>query len=310
MMVFDDIYSSSRERKKLDGIIALDTNVLVEMLKVVGPIDVHGTQFTVNNVPECDCPMIVYELLKAAGTPRGYWVDNRKDMIGVLLSELMKKTLSAPKQILGKLTPVILQQINEKHILVYFKDPDAQLGAETLGAAGRIKISPPGSDYLHISDANLGGAKSNLYVKQRVSLNVETGTEGTTNNLVLEYQHPHRADNCSLERKEGLCLSGIYRDFVRIYVPSGSTLVESRGFENRSMVYDDLGHTVIDGFFTVTPLGVARIQIKYKTPVKSGSPYTIFLQKQPGTMSNHYKLTVDGISKELDLIQDVQVVVE
>lgn len=307
MKVFEELYSSSRDKKKIDGIITLDTHVLVELMKVVGPVKIYGTSFTTNNTPECDCPMVVYELLKAAGTPRGYWVDNRKDMIGVLLSELMKKTLSAPKQLLGKLMPVVLQEVNEKHILVYLKDPDAQLGVETLGAAGQIKIAPPGSDYLHISDANLGGAKSNLYVKQKVTLNVDTNKDGTTNNLVLEYQHPHRPDNCSLERKEGLCLSGIYRDFVRVYLPAGSILVESRGFETKSATYDDLGHTVIDGFFTLTPLGVSKIQIKYNTTVKSNGPYTIVLQKQPGTVGNHYKITVDSVTKELDLVSDQQV---
>ena len=103
-------------------------------------------------------------------------------------------------------------------------------------------------------------------------------------------------------------MSGTYRDYVRLYLPAGSKLVDSRGFEIRSTVFDGLGHTVIDGFFTVTPLGVVRLQVKYTTPVKFDSGYKIFLQKQPGTVGNHYKITLNGgETKELDLTQDTEV---
>jgi len=307
MKVFEDLYGSSTQKKTIDGIIAVDTHVLVKLLDVVGPIQAYSTTFTTKKVPQCDCPMIIYELEKYADEPKGYERGSRKDIIGVLLSEVLRKTLTSPKTLLGNLVPAMMDEIKQKHTLFYFKDADAQQGMEALNFAGRIKVAPANFDYLHVNDANLGGAKSNLYIKSKVTLTVDKAAGKNTNNLVLEYQHPRAPDNCSLERKEGLCLSGIYRDYVRVYLPLGSVLVESRGFENHSTTFDDLGHTVVDGFFTVTPLALAKIQIKYTTPVSFNGSYKLLLQKQPGTEANHYKITVNGQVKELDLLEDTEV---
>lgn len=308
MKTFEDLYNSSSQKKQIAGIIAMDTHVLLKLMDVIGPISIYGTNYTTKIVPQCNCPMVIYELEKYADEPKAYERGSRKDIIGVLLSEMMKKTLSAPKQLLGNLIPVMVDEANSKHVLVYLHDTDAQAGVEALNLGGRIKSYGAVKDYLHVNDANLGGAKSNLYIKEKVDLTVTTSPDKTDNNLLIQYQHPQPPDNCSLERKVGLCLSGIYRDYVRAYLPKGSTVVETRGFESKSTVFEDLDHTVVDGFFTVVPMGLAKIQIKYTTPVKAGSKYILALQKQPGTGEIPYTVTVNGKTKNFTLTSDTEVV--
>lgn len=310
MRTFEDIYASSTQKKKINGIIAVDTHFLTRMMDVLGPLEIYGLSFTTKEVPECNCPMVVYELLKAAGLPRGYWVDNRKDMIGVLLSGIMKKAMVSPKQVYGKLWQTVWDAASEKHVLVYLKDADAQKGVEALGFAGRIKTYD--GDYLHVNDGNLAGAKSNLFIVATVRRDVAVTSEGANVTLTLEYKYPRVADNCSLERKEGLCLAGIYRDYLRVYLPRGSEVEEVRGFESKSRTFASLDHTVVDGYFTVVPQGLAKIEIKYRVPgdFKKRKEYRLLIQKQPGTLGNRYRLTVNGKVSEFDLVRDKEIVVK
>lgn len=310
MKTFEDLYNSSSDKKPIQGIIAVDTNVLIALMNVLGPIQIYGTNFTTNKVPGCDCPMVIYELEKYADEPKSYERGSRKDIIGVLLQEIMRKAMSAPKQVYSPLFQSVLTQATQKHLLVYLHDPDAQAGMEAINFAGRIKSYD--GDYLHVNDANLGGAKSNLYIVPSVKQEVTVTPSGADTTLSIDYRYPHEADNCSLERKAGLCLAGIYRDYLRVYLPPGAKVSEVRGFENKSQTYSDLDHTAVAGFFTVVPEGLAKIQIKYSVTgnFKSKGIYRELIQKQPGTDQNKYTVIVNGQSYQFNLVEDKELSVK
>lgn len=310
MKIFEDLYASSSAKQNIDGIMALDTHVLVALMEVLGPINTYGTDFTTQKVPQCDCPMVIYELEKYADEPKNYERGSRKDIIGVLLQTLMQKTMAAPRQIYGPLFQVFFKEAQEKHILFYLHNQEAQRGLEAINWAGRIKTY--NGDYLHINDANLAGAKSNLYILPSVKQEVNITDNGAEETLTLDYKYPHGADNCSLERKSGLCLAGIYRDYLRVYLPNGAVLVNASGFENKSKTFEDLNHTVIDGFFTVVPQGLAKITVKYRVPgeFKKLKEYKSLIQKQPGTVGNHYQVTVNNKTQEFNLTEDKEISVK
>ena len=310
MKVFEDLYATTPSPQKLDGIIALDTQVLVKMVEVLGPIQAYGTNFTTQKVPQCDCPMIIYELEKYADQPTNYERGSRKDIIGVLLQTLMQKALSSPKTVYAPLFQASIEEAQQKHILLYLQNPDAQRGIEALGFGGRIKTYA--GDYLHINDANLGGAKSNLYIVPSVKQDVTITDSGADETLTLIYKYPHAADNCSLERTTGLCLAGIYRDYVRIYLPKGTKIASVNGFESQSLTYEDLDHTAVDGFFTVVPQGLAMITIKYSIPgsFKKLGEYKSLIQKQPGTDGNAYTVIVNGKANIFNLTTDKELSVK
>ncbi len=310
MKTFEDLYNSSKAKQKINGIITVDTHVLIKLLDVMGPIQAYGTTFTTKKVPECNCAMVIYELEKYADQPVGYTRDSRKDIIGVLLSEVLKKAMASPRQIYGPLTQAMFDQAQQKHILFYLNNLDAQKGVEALNLAGQIKTVP--GDYLHINDANLGGAKSNLFIVEKVTQDVSVTDTGAASKLVIDYRYPHQADNCSLERKSGLCLAGIYRDYLRVYLPKGATVDSVQGFESKSRTYEDLGHTVVDGYFTVVPQGLAKIQISYKVPgdFKKTGTYTSLIQKQPGTNAVSYQVSVNGQLQQFDLLTDKELTVK
>ena len=136
-----NVWGPQLEKKKIDGIIALDTHVLVEALKILGPETIGGRVFSSDIDKRCDCPRAVYELEDYSTRPVNYVRTARKDVIGTLMQLLMQKALGvSPSQYWGKLFQMLLSEINQKHVLTYFHDETTQIAAESFNMAGRIMV--------------------------------------------------------------------------------------------------------------------------------------------------------------------------
>ncbi len=329
MQQFEELYDSVSGKEKIDGIWAVDTHVLVEALKILGSVYVYGREFSADTDKRCDCPKAVYELEDYSTRPVGYLRDARKDIIGVLLQTLLQKALGiSPSKYWGQLFQMLLAEINEKHVLAYFHDSDAQKAAESFNMAGRIMTASETAtllkyqegkdwDYLHINNSNMAGAKANMFVSQKVTKDVSVGSDGTvTTKLALEYKNPYPGSDCGLE-SGGLCLNAPLRNWFRVYVPIGSKLVNSKGAQspkdNKPVgleTYDSLGKTVFEGFLIVNPLGTARLDLTYTSAVKSeDGKYKILIQKQPGTDGDEYTIKLGGKErKKFELVTDTELV--
>lgn len=291
-MLFEDLYKYSSSKKEYNGIIALDTNFVLKMINALGPVEVDGNKFTADEIDECACPQIIYELEKYSDQPTSFERGNRKGIIGVLMQQMLTKAFEAPKSAWPNILAAILTSLDEKDLILYFKDTKSQQAIEKLNYAGRIYEFD--GDYLHISESNFGGAKSNLYVEEKVKQQIKKDKDTISKKVTIEYKYPRRGDNCSLERSGGLCLSGIYRDWIRIYTPKGSVLTSSSGSEAEVKQYDELGKTVFEGFVTVKPEGVAKLEFEYTIPIKETGTYKLLIQKQPGAPAHQYEIDAFG----------------
>jgi len=296
MQQFEELYDDVSNNLEIDGIFALDTHMLVEAMKILGPINAYGTTFTTEADDRCGgCPQVVYELEEYADRRVGYIRDNRKDIIGVLMSQIMQKALGvSPGEYWGRLFQMMLEEVQQKHMIAYFHDEGAQTGAEALNFAGRIKEYD--GDYLHINDTNFAGAKSNMFTNHTVEQDIEVASDGTvTKTLTLGYKNTEPASpGCNLERG-GLCLNGLLRNWIRVYVPEGSELLDFKGSEMDPVEKQELGKTVYEGFFTVRPEGQAQLKISYKLPFKVNSDeYKMLIQKQGGTLGHAYVIKING----------------
>jgi hypothetical protein len=300
METFRGLYDRAGNKVDVDGIIALDTNALVAAMTILGDIEVNGKTYTVKVDEECDCPQVIYELEKEAGTQVGYVRTDRKSIIGDLMYAIMNKAFSSsPGQYWGPLMQTMFGQIAQKHIMFSLENKDAQKGLSAVNAAGEIR--PFDGDYFHLNEANFGGAKSNLFVDQNVEQEYSIAKDGTISKTVtVNYKNPHKPSNCNLEQVAILCLNAPFRDWVRVYVPKGSKLTDSTGSEVKMSTYEDLGKTVFEGFITVRPLGVGKFTVTYTLPFKleDGSPLPLMIQKQPGTAEDEYSIKVNGKLKD------------
>ena len=302
-------YKSVAQYKDYDGVIAMDTQIVVDLLKILGPVGVAdwGT-YDAEIIPECNCPQVVYKMEEYATRPTFYIKENRKGMIGPLMHSILLNVMNSPKKLWPQFIEVGLNNINAKHIMFYFPDdPQMQQVVESFNAGGRIKEYQ--GDYFHLNDTNFAGAKSNLYITQDIEQVIETSGDGTvTKTVTIVYTNPQKASDCNLE-SGGLCLNGILRDWVRLYVPEGSQIVEVLGSDVQAVANKDLGKTVIEAFIELRPESRTKLVVKYTLPFKhQGGDYKLFIQKQPGAKNHHYTINFNGKTEEFDLNQDREVV--
>ncbi len=309
MKVFKSMYDTAGQKVEVDGIVAIDTHVLVNTIKILDDtITAGGVTFNTQNDDRCDCPQVIYALEDNISRPVNYVKTDRKGLLGDLLSAIMTKALtSSPKIYWGPLFQSFIQGANEKHILAYLYDEEAQKGIEGLNAAGKIQEFD--GDYLHINEASFSGAKVNIFLQEEVENSYSEKDGEITKTVTIKYKNPYPPSDCNLERG-GLCLNAEYRDWIRIYVPKGSELVDSKGSQVKLTTSEDLGKTVFEGFLTVRPKGTKTFTITYKLPfkLKKGSPLPVLIQKQPGTHGHVYTTIVNGKTVEtFPLLTDKEV---
>ncbi|MBU2051985.1 DUF4012 domain-containing protein [Patescibacteria group bacterium] len=297
-------YKEVAKYKDFDGVIAMDTQIVVNLLKVLGPVGVAdwGT-YDAEIVKECNCPQVVYKMEDYATRPTYYIKDNRKGMIGPLMHSILLNVMNSPKKLWPQFMEIGLNDIKAKHLLFYFPDdPEMQAVADAFSASGRIKEYD--ADYFHLNDTNFAGAKSNLYVTQDIDQVIDVSTDGTiTKTVTITYTNPEPPDDCNLE-SGGLCLNGLLRDWVRLYVPEGSQLVEVLGSDIEPTINKDLGKTVLEAFIELRPESRTKVIFKYTLPFKKSGAYRLLLQKQPGAKNHHYSITLGNNTQEFDLDAD------
>ncbi|OGD71765.1 hypothetical protein A3A84_01290 [Candidatus Collierbacteria bacterium RIFCSPLOWO2_01_FULL_50_23] len=291
-----------------DGIIALDTEVPVKLLEVLGTIGVGGWgNFSAKEDPRCKCPQVVYFLEDIITKPVPGIRPDRKAVLGPLMHSILANAMGSPKHMWPKFLNIALDAINQKHLMFYFFEEKNQKAAESFNAAGRI--GDYDYDYLHLNDSNFGGAKSDLFIKRDIEQEITTNGDKVTKKVTITYNNPEKGSNCNLEAGQ-LCLNGVYRDYVRLYVPKGSKLTRVVGSEVKETTFEDLGKTVFDAFFTMRPESSSKLVFEYELPALNLKPYRMLIQKQPGVPSIKQTITLDGKPTNIDLITDKELVLE
>lgn len=311
MATFMEHYQTVRdEPQNIDGIVTVDTQVLSDLITILGPVDVPGFgTFTADIDPRCDCPQVIYELEDFATRPVAYIRTDRKSFLGPMMQTLLVKAYGAPKEVWPQLFRTVINNVNQKHVLFYMFDDHIQQAGNQVGITGQMKSFE--GDYLHINDTNFGGAKSNLFITQEVEQVITPTENGMSKEVTITYKNPAPPSNCNLEAGQ-LCLNGTYRGVVRIYVPKGSTMQQNLGFsEGTFTTYEEFDKTVFEGFIEFQPQSQAKIILNYTVPYTPTDEYRLLIQKQPGTKLPKHTVIYNNTDKqELDLATDKEVVFE
>ncbi len=280
---FESMYKFLGDGLPFDGIIFIDSQVVEELIDVTGPIDVFGTTYSSEIDKRCNCPNVIYELesyaeIAAKGTK------DRKAVLGVLMQQILARAVSSDVEKLPRFLEAVVNLANDKHIMFYMHDSKEQGALSVLNWTGEIKS--PAGDYLHINDSNFAGGKSNLYVTQTVTQDINIQKDGTVKKkITINYDNP---------QPFGTWLNGINRDYVRFYVPKGSKLITSKGSESTVTTIEDLDKTVFEAFITVRPQNFRKLEIEFTSPYKPQGKYELLIQKQPGAKDFKYKINLNG----------------
>lgn len=265
--------------KPIQGVVAIDTQVVKELLEVTGPVTVAGVTFGEDNV--------VLELEKIASLSLVEQV-NRKKVLGDLMEGMLVNVFESDNNLWPKLIDKAVDLLRRKHILVVLYDEEMQALLDKYNLSGRI-VDPVEGDYAYVVQTNLGGDKTNLFVTKEIThtLAKEKGRWMRTVDIVYTYK-PKGGEYAALEKR--------FQDWMRLYVPLGSELISLEGSQDEAGTGEERNKTVFDGFIALGPNETKTMTFKYYLPdgVVGENTYSLYVQKQPGINEEVYNVVVKG----------------
>lgn len=305
MASFERLYTQTGS-PPFDGIIAVDTRLVEAILAKTGPISVEGYDepFSVEPVTYrgAKLPQVVYQMeLYAERLSEDR--DTRKEILGDLADALIHRIMGMSVKEWRDIGEVVHDQARQRHLLFYLHDPEAQALIERYGFAGRVREYD--GDYLMVVDANYGWNKANLFVQQEIHQRTFTNSDGTlAREVTITYKNPGPADRW---------LNGDPRYALRLYVPSGSSLVALEGGVLSGITGEEHGYTVFATVVSVPPGATTTVRVAYTLPasltaaLQQAGEYRLLLQRQPGTDVVPQTLDLFGTAQAFGLRYDTEI---
>src|SRR6266487_4168188 len=276
-------YKREGGKVPVQGVIAVTPGFIERALAITGPINVpeyHDTITAQNLVAR-----IHYHQLGPGN--QGNYSSQSERFIEVLATHFLAplRQLSPPAFL--KFLQLMINSLHTKHVQIYLNSSAAEhlLQSYHLDAA----IQSPGSDSLFIVDANIGANKANSLISNVLNDQVIIDGEGNAvHHTTLRYGWVLPGQNYG---------SSLYRDYLRVYAPPGSTLQVQNGWEPRGKS-EALGREVWAGFFTLSSGQTRTITLVWMVPgaAKKGTggwDYQYTIQRQAGAQwTLHLQVTL------------------
>ena len=278
---------------KVDGVVALDVSVLQKLLAAIGPVELVDFRETVDEKNVFEKTEYHSEADFFPGSTA------KKDFLGSLARTLLEKVLTSEKEKWPRIVSAFSSSLAQKHLMVFLHNPEVNkiLAQQKWDGTVLLEQKPlvnELSDYLMVVDANLGANKANFFLRREVSsLTVIDRDGGVAKRLTLVYHNQSPAETWP---------GGTYKNYLRVYVPSGSVLqkVEVGDLTDPGLVEKgrELGKTVFAIYFEVPIQSKKRIILDFQLPsvMKFSNGvgiYSLLVQKQPGVIDDHLTVTVN-----------------
>lgn len=283
----------------VDGVLAINATFVANLIGILGPIEMEDYGRTIdeeNFIFEAQ-RIVEYEYDKEENKPKAF--------IGDLAPKLVDRAIEKTSEDFLSLVDYLNVGLSQKDIQLYLQDESLQKQIIEQGWGGEIKWTD--GDYLMVVDTNLGGGKTDGVIKQDISLDVDIQSNGSiTNTLTISRTHLGI---------QGLLFTGVNNvDFLRVYVPKGSSLIEAEGFSppDKSLFETPEEHWELDDDILYGLLHQTTDPIN-GTVISEEHGKTVFgnwVQTRPGTTSTirlRYTLpfSVDTINEE-NLLEKIQ----
>lgn len=303
----------------VDGVIAIDASLMPEILKVIGPIELpsYNKIITADNFIEETQNAVELEYNKMENKPKKIIADLMPQVLDKLFSLVNKREENngngeLQEDKLMDLLTVFSKSLQARNIQLFAYDKDLEKKIIRLNWGGEIKdIS--NRDYLAIISTNLGGRKTDGVIDETIRHDTEILEDGTiTDELFITKKH---------NGLKGDYFEGVNSvDYLRVFVPLGSVLLEAQGFDQppegafkeplKNSTKDDFlsnvqEHEKVDipsetrvgelfnktyfaNWMQVNPGEEATVRLKYRLPFnimdsENVGKYSLYLQKQAGS---------------------------
>ena len=196
-----------------DGVISITPKVVSEIIKITGPIKLAGEEIEITS------DNFTMEIQKEE--ERNYELKILQELTP-LVFEKMGALDNTEKQIFIE---SLASWSKSRDLQVYFKDISFQNFFENYEVSGRPHpISQDFyGDYLALVNSNIDGGKTDLFIKQKLTLNSSIGENGVVNNnLEIERTHTGRDGKYQFYKVPN-------QIYVKIFTPKSSRLESAEG---------------------------------------------------------------------------------
>lgn len=271
----------------VDGVISLTPTVIEDFLRAYGPVDLtrdYGVVITPENF---------WQVTQTFAEQKPDVTTKPKRIIGDMFSAIINdfpNRLNKPT--LLKLVLGVEKSFNEKQAMLYFKNEELATWVAGYGWDGQVKQTT--QDYLAVINSSVGGGKADREIIQTINHSATVLADGSViDEVEIIRTHPV---------VRGAQFTGVRNvDWLRVYVPQGSELIEASGFKipdqkyfeapdpswtfddslanedkyfqtdhlSGTKIYQEFGKNVFANWSMVDPGETARIYFKYKLPFKA-----------------------------------------
>jgi hypothetical protein len=299
--------------EKVDGVIAIDTDFLKNLISVFGPLYVSDFKETITSDN--------FYLATETHAEKNFFPGSsqKKDFLRALYNALEIKILESKKINLGLFAQNLSEALQQKHLLIAFSNAETQaiFAASNLSGSlidNRQKEENEFLDFLGVNEANLGLNKANFYLRRSIEQKVSIDASGSAlETISITYENTSNKDSV---------FGGDYKNYLRFVLPQNATLeaVEVNGTTvptapavTEANVYTKKGFIppsqlevektqeegkTLYGFLTIIPKSTSqKISLTYSLPnvIDPAVPvfgYNLYLFKQPGTGSDPYSFSI------------------
>lgn len=299
----------------IDGIVTVDLHAVRRFFAALGELQAPGfdTPLTGDNIEA--------QIVKLWERPAesdtavggdtqqelGEWWIQRKEFIPRLAEAALTKLQGEDADYLA-LAAAVVDTLHTRAVQVWLENPDAAANLHAQGWDGALR-PPPDRDFLAVIDTNMGYNKVNAAIERTLDYQVswpEGADQPAQATLTLTYTHPVEADDpgCDLTPRYGNSYADLvarcYFDYLRVYVPAGSELIEVTGVEPSSVTTQrgERRTQVFTGYFVLPPRQSNVVTFTYTLPASlTAAEYGLLVQRQSGTPPLPITVTVEGESQ-------------
>ncbi len=276
------VFYESGTGRHVDGTIAFNSTLLPPLIGVTGPVAVPGFGETLT-------PANAYDRLNYLVNAPG---QRGKPFAAAAYAAVFARLLALPS--LGGSAALDLARggIRARDLQLYANDPAVERAIAAVGAGG--PMSPTRGDYLYVVDTNTSANKINPLVRQGISYQAVIGADRSIA-ATLTITYANGADAANTPSYNG---TPDYEDFVRVFVPAGSTLLNptATGLDEAWPTYAVHGKTQFSGWFALPSHASRTITLRYHIPANAaaGNAYRLLAQRQSGALALPLRIDVSA----------------
>ncbi|MCK9379330.1 MAG: DUF4012 domain-containing protein [Candidatus Moranbacteria bacterium] len=297
----EEFYYMGNGEEQFDGVIGVTANVLLSFLKVTGPIQIEGYP----GIYDSENAIIALEQQVEKGyVEQGIATGERKNVMNELGAEILKRVSDLKGSQELELFGVVMEDLKNKDIQLYFKDENLQKSVKENGWAGDVDREWS-NDYLMMVDANLGAYKSDYYIKREMDYSVDFSKQKPEATLKITYKHT------ALQKD---WMTKDYLSYLRVYVPTGAEFILAENTDKNIQEGKEFNKQYFGAIVNIPLNSEKTVTWKYYLPENIAvENYALEIQRQSGVSDVPAKVEIiqkDGTKKNFDTIIDKDTVLQ